>query len=162
LRSSYDGTEEVVTWLAEAYEQGGLSRDRLGDLVNEVQHQEDTSTAMYAVAPHLIELARHASPEDALLLLTHAGVIYANSDSPGAVPCPAFLREDFTASAPAGAKMLAPLLPLATNFDAYKWAVAGLAGFIGHRSFARFLEGLDFYKGQFHHALLDEPFPKEE
>ena len=58
--------------------------------------------------------------------------------------------------------MLAPLLPLATDFDAYKWAVAGLAGFIGHHSFARFLDGLDFYEGQFHHALLDEPFPKEE
>src|SRR5687767_15214485 len=97
----------------------------------------DTSTAMYAVATHLIELARCALPEDALILLTHAGVIYANSDGPGAVPCPAFLRDDFVASASEGAKMLSPLLPLATDFDAYKWAVAGLAGFIGHHRFAR-------------------------
>jgi hypothetical protein len=58
--------------------------------------------------------------------------------------------------------MLSPLLPLASDFDAYKWAVAGLAGFIGHHSFARFLDGLDLYQGQFHHVLLDEPFPKEE
>ena len=161
LRSSYDGTEDVVTWLTEAYEQGGLSSEQLGDLINEVQHQGDTSTAMYAVATHLIELARRASPEDALTLLTHAGVIYANSDSPGAVPCPAFLREDFIASASDGAKMLSPLLPLATDFDAYKWAVAGLAGFIGHRSFARFLDGLDYYEGKFYHQLIDGPFPSE-
>jgi len=162
LHSSYDGTEDVVAWLIEAYDQGGLSDERLGDLINEVQHQGGTSTAMYAVATHLIELARQASPKEALALLTQAGVIYANSDGPIAVPCPAFLRDDFTASASEGAKLLSPLLPLATDFDAYKWAVAGLAGFIGHRSFARFLDGLDLYEGQFHHALLDEPFPKEE
>lgn len=162
LQSSYNSTDDVVTWLTEAYKQGGLSSKRLCDLINEVQHQGDTSTAMYAVATHLIELARRASPEDALTLLTHAGLIYANSDGPDAVPCPAFLRDDFTALASEGAKMLSPLLPFATDFDAYKWAVAGLAGFIGHRSFARFLDGLDLYEGQFHHTLLDEPFPKEK
>jgi hypothetical protein len=161
LHSSYDGTEDIVAWLTEAYAQGRLSSERLGDLINEVQHQGDTSTAMYAVATHLIELARRASPEDALTLLTHAGVIYANSERPGAVPCPVFLREDFIAAASDGAKMLSPLLPLATDFDAYKWAVAGLAGFVGHHSFARFLDGLDLYEGQFHHVLLDQPFPKE-
>ena len=162
LQSSYNGTGDVVTWLTEAYQQGGLSSKRLGDLINEVQHQGDTSTAMYAVATHLIELARRTSPEDAFTLLTHAGLIYADSDGPGAVPCPAFLREDFTALASEGAKMLSPLLPFATDFYAYKWAVAGLAGFLGHHSFARFLDGLDLYEGQFHHALLDEPFPKEK
>jgi hypothetical protein len=162
LQSSYNGTEDVVAWLTEAYEPGGVSKERLGDLINEVQHQGGTSTAMYAVATHLIELARSASPKDALTLLTHAGIIYANSDRPGAVACPVFLRQDFTASAPEGARMLSPLLPLATDFDAYKWAVAGLAGFIGHHSFARFLDGLDLYEGQFHHVLLDKPFPKEE
>jgi hypothetical protein len=161
LRSSYGGTEDVVAWLTEAQQEGGLSSERLGDLINEVQHQGDTSTAMYAVATHLIELARRATPEYALTLLTHAGVIYANSNGPGAVSCPAFLQEEFTASASDGAKMLAPLLPLATDFDAYKWAVAGLAGFIGHHSFARFLDGLDLYEGRFHHALLPEPFPPE-
>ncbi len=46
--------------------------------------------------------------------------------------------------------MLAPLIPLARDFDTFKWAVAGLAGFMGHRSFARFLDGLDLYEGQFH------------
>ena len=161
LQSSYDGTEDVVAWLTEAHERG-LSAARLGDLINEVQHQGDTSTAMYAVATHLIELARRAPSKEALTLLTHVGIIYADSDSPSAVPCPAFLRDDFTASASEGARMLSPLLPLATDFDAYKWAVAGLAGFIGHHRFARFLNGLDLYEGQFHHVWLDKPFPKEE
>lgn len=116
---------------------------------------------MYAVAVHLIELAGRATPENALTLLTHAGIIYANSDSPRAVSCPVFLQEEFVASALDGAKMLSPLLPLASDFYAYKWAVAGLAGFIGHHSFARFLDGLDLYEGRFHHALLGEPFPPE-
>ena len=162
LRSSYDGTEDVVAWLTEAYDVGGLSSERLGDLINEVQHQGGTSTAMYAVATHLIELARRASPESALTLLIHAGMIYANSGSPGAIPCPEFLREEFVASAPEGAKMLSPLLLLATDFDSYKWAVAGLAGFIGQDSFARFLDGLDYYEGKFHHLLIGGPFPSED
>jgi hypothetical protein len=162
LRSSYDGTEGVVAWLTEAYDEGGLSSERLGDLINEVQHQGGTSTAMYAVAIHLIELACRASPADALTLLTHAGIIYANSDRPGAVPCPPFMREEIVAAASEGAKMLSLLLPLATGFDTYKWAVAGLAGFIGHHSFARFLNGLDYYEGKFHHILIGGPFPSQE
>ena len=162
LQSSYNGAEDVIAWLKDAYEQGGFSSERLGDLTNEVQHQGDTSTAMFAVATHLIELARKAPPTQALDLLIHAGVIYANSDKPGAVPCPEFLREDFIASAPEGAKLLSPLLPLATDFDTYKWAVAALAGFIGHHPFARFLDGLEYFKGQFYHSSLPAPFPKEE
>jgi hypothetical protein len=156
LRSSYGGTKRVVNWLTEAYRTGGLSNERLGDLINEVQHQGRTSSAMYAVVVHLIELARLASTENALTLLTHAGLIYANSDIPGAVQCPKFLREEFIASASHGAKMLSPLLPLATDFNAYRWAVAALAGLVGHHGFARFLEGLD--EGQFY---LDEPVPKD-
>jgi hypothetical protein len=162
LQSSYGGTEDVVAWLMEAQQEGRLSNERLGDLINEVQHQGGTSTAMYAVATHLIELARRALPKDALTLLTHAGLFYANSDSPDAASCPEFLREDFTTSASDGAKLLAPLLPLAADFDAYKWAVAGLAGFLGHHSFSRFLDGLDFYEGRFYHARLgNEPFPPD-
>ncbi|MGC3970163.1 MAG: hypothetical protein QM775_23395 [Pirellulales bacterium] len=161
MHSSYNGTEDVVAWLTEAYEQGGLSHERLGDLINEVQHQGGTSSAMFAVATHLIELARRASPQDALTLLTHAGIIYAGTDGPRSTPCPAFLREDFVSSAADGAKMLSPLLPLATDFDAYKWAVAGLAGFLGHHGFARFLNGLDFYEGKFHHQLIGGPFPSD-
>src|SRR5512145_680274 len=104
LRSSYNDTEDVIRWLKEAYSQNRLSSKRLGDLINEVQHQGGTSTAMYAVATHLIELGRGASPEDALALLTQAGVIYASSSRPGAVPCPAFLRDEFISAAAEGAK----------------------------------------------------------
>jgi len=161
LRSSYGDTGDVVTWLTEAQQVGGFSDERLGDLINEVQHQGGSSTAMYAVATHLISISLLATPEAALTLLTHAGLIYANSDRSGAVQCPPFLQEEFTSAVSDGAVLLAKLLPLAADFDAFKWAVAGLAGFMGHRSFARFLDGLDLYEGQFHHMLLDEPFPPE-
>jgi hypothetical protein len=115
LQSSYGDTVDVVAWLTDAQE-GGLSDERLGDLINEVKHQGETSTAMYAVATHLIALARRATPEGALRLLIHAGMIYADSDEPGAVPCPAFLQEEFDAFASEGARRLAPLLPLAVDF----------------------------------------------
>jgi hypothetical protein len=158
LRTSYGETADVVAWLVEA-QRGGLSNERLGKLINEVQHQGGTSTAMYAVAPHLIALARQATPETALELLTHAGIIYANSEGSCIVPCPEFLQHEFAASAATGAAMLAPLIPLATEFDTMKLAIASLVAFMGHCSFARFLDGLDVYQGQFTHILLDEPFP---
>lgn len=166
LHGSYGGTADIVAWLTEAYAQGGMSEERLGDLINEIQHQGDTSTAMYAVAPHLVVLARGAKPSDALEWLTHAGLIHAAADSPNAVACPEFLAADFAASAADGAPLLAPLLVTATNvdkwrFETFKYAVAALAGFMGHQSFARFLDGLDLYEGRFHHALLDEPFPPD-
>ena len=161
LKGSYGSTEDIVAWLDEAYRQGSLSDEHLGNLINEIQHQGSTSTAMYAVAPHLVALARRATPETALALLTHAGIIHAASDQRGAARCPAFLNEEFTASARDGTQMLVRLLPLAVEFATFKWAVAGLAGFMGHHSFARFLDGLDLYKGQFHHPLLDEPFPPD-
>ena len=160
LNSSYNGTRDIVAWLTEAYERGRLTDERLGDLINEVQHQGDTSTAMYALAGHLLELARATSPKDALPLLIHAGIIHANSTAPGAVPCPAFLSEEFVASASDGAAMLSPLLPLASDFDTYKWAVAALAGFMGQHPFARFLDGLEFFEDQFHHHLFNGPFPE--
>ena len=162
LQGSYGDTTDVVAWLAEAQQEAGLSDKRLGDLINEVQHQGGTSTAMYAVAPHLIHFARRATPNAALTLLTHAGLIYADSDRPGAIACPPFLQEEFTALAHEGAVMLANLLPRAADFDTFKWAVAGLAGFMGHRSFGRFLDGLDYYEGQFHHVLIGGPFPPED
>jgi hypothetical protein len=161
LRSSYGDTKDVVAWLTEAQQQRGLSSERLGIVINEVQHQGDTSTAMYAVAPHLIALAAKAAPAEALTLLTHAGLIYASSDKPGAVPCPTFLKDEFENSAKIGAKKLSEIITLAQDFDSYKWAVAGLAGFMGYRSFARFLDGLELYEGRFEHALLDKPFPPE-
>jgi hypothetical protein len=161
LRSSYKNTRNVVAWLTEAYQEKGLSSERLGDLINEVQHQGGTSTAMYAVATHLIMLARQAPPENALELLTHAGLIYADSGSSSAVPCPSFLQNEFSALASEGANLLSPLLPLAEGFDEFKWAVEGLAGFMGLHNFAEFLFGLEFFQGRFYHSLIDGPFPTD-
>jgi hypothetical protein len=69
------------------------------------------AVAMYAVAPHLIELSRTATPEMSLHLLTHAGLIYAESPSPRSVSCPKFLANEFQAIAPDAADRLARLLP---------------------------------------------------
>lgn len=162
LQSAYNGCEDVVKWLKEAYAKGSFSEGRLGDLINEVRHQGGTCEAMYAVATHLIELARNAPPKDALNLLIHAGDIYAQSSKGDVDQCPEFLYDDFVRCALEGAKMLSPLLRYAADFDTYKYGVAALAGFIGHHEFARFLDGLEFHQGQFEHVLLGGPFPKEE
>jgi hypothetical protein len=161
LDASYGGTADVVAWLTEAYGQG-LSDARLGDLINEIQHQGDTTTAMYAVAPHLVQLANGLPAKRKLTLLIHAGMIYAESTSPRAVPCPPFLKEEFDSTAPQGVNALAPLLTQASDFDEFKWGVAALSGFLGHHNFGRLVSGIDFYKGRFHLACLDEPLPEEE
>jgi hypothetical protein len=161
LRSSYGGAEDTVAWLRIAEEQGGFGDEKLGDLINEVQHQGGTSTAMNAVAGHLLSIAQRSAPVAALELLTHAGLIYASGNRVDAVPCPSFLEQEFKSSAAVGARLLAPLLPLAEDFAPYKWAVAGLAGFMGLSRFADFLDGLEFYEGRFYHDLLDGPFPEE-
>jgi hypothetical protein len=158
LHTSYGEAPEVVAWLTAAQEHG-LSEDRLGELINEVTHQGGTSTAMYAVAPHLVALARRAKPEHALPILTNAGILYAPAEGSCVVPCPEFLFHEFVATGRAGAELLAPLIPKTTDFDGFKWAMAAMAGFMGHSQFARFLDGLDLYQGDFHHVLLDEPFP---
>jgi hypothetical protein len=161
LNGSYGGTDDIVSWLGEAYTQG-LSSDRLGELINEVQHQGDTSTAMYAVATHLITLASGLQPNAKLHLLIQAGLIYADSSKPRAVSCPDFLRDEFQSSAALGANALAPLLPQASDLDEFKCAVAALAGFTGHHGLGRFLWGLDYFKGRFYHASIgDKPFPEE-
>lgn len=161
LQSSYGDTADVVAWLTIAYHEGGLTDERLGEIVNEVQHQGGTSTAMYGVALHLVVLARQAAPEEALLWLTQAGMIYADAARSDAVACPDFLAEEFAASALEGTRLLSRLLPVANDFDLYKGAVSGLSGFMGHCAFARFLNGLEFYEGKFHHVLIKGPFPSE-
>ena len=161
LQGSYGGTVEVVRMLSEANKLGEVHLQAIGDIINEVQHQGDTTTAMFAVAPHLIDLARRTPASSALNLLMYAGLIYASSTRRGATKCPAFLHEEFAAYASEGARMLAPLIPTSTDFEVFKYAVAAMAGFCGHGSFGRLLDGLDFYQGQFHHSSLDRPFPED-
>jgi hypothetical protein len=158
LDSSYGDSGDVVTWLKEAYAQG-LTEERLGDLINEVQHQGDTSTAMYAVAPHLIQLAKEHPPKLKLHLLIAAGLIYADSTSERAVACPSFLLEEFQEASDVGANALAPLLATTINCPEFIMAAAALAGFKNHHSLGRLLSSLDFYEGRYYHPALDGPFP---
>ena len=44
LRSSYGDTENLVAWLTEMQQDGGLFSERLGDLINEVQHQRGSAS----------------------------------------------------------------------------------------------------------------------
>ena len=78
---------DVVSWLATAY-LSGMNDELLGDIINDVQHQGDTSEAMYAVAPHLLALSQKSSGKMALLMLIHAGLISASSQSQIAVVQP--------------------------------------------------------------------------
>ena len=149
LDGSYGGTKDVLAGLKKAYIQG-VDEKSLGDLINEVQHQGDTSTAMFAVAPHLIELALQADGRKRLSLLTHAGCIYADSTKVQAVECPRFLQDEFDSYAQRGAKALSPLLADTTDFDGLKWAMAGLAGFLNQHEFGRMLGKLDLYRGNFY------------
>jgi hypothetical protein len=157
LKGSYGNCSKVIAWLADAYQRPGFTDEGLGNLINEVQHQGDTSTAAHAVAPHLIAIANLLSGPEALLLLIHAGLIYTNADAPTAKPCAEFLKDEFQTKAKEGADRLAPLLVIAPDFETYKWAVAALAGFLGYDAFGRFLDGLDYYEGQFYHGAIDQP-----
>jgi hypothetical protein len=161
LEGSYGDTAKVVSWLREIYETRSPTDDLIGNLVNEVQHQGSTSTAMYAVAVHFIAMARDAPPETALDLLVHAGLVYADSGGPDAAACPSFIRSEFDLSAAEGKRMLSALLPTISDFDTFKYAVAALAGFAGYHAFGRLLVGFEFYEGRFHHDALSEPFPEE-
>ena len=94
-----------------------------------------------------------------LSLLTHAGVVYAYAERDGYADCLDEVEDDFRESAVRGAKLLAPLLTETGSFAEFQWAVAGLAGFLGHDLFARLIGNLDLYEGEFHYALLDHTIP---
>ncbi|HSJ04780.1 MAG TPA: hypothetical protein VK956_20075 [Verrucomicrobium sp.] len=151
--------DDVISWLGEAYSVG-LTSELLGDIINEVQHQGDTSDAMYAVAPHLILLASRTDEELARQSVIHAGLIHASSQSPSAIPCPPELLADFRESAAIGTQRVLSLLPHASEFEDFKYLVAALAGFMQHGRFGNLVEGFEFLDGQFHHPNLSDPFPE--
>ena len=162
LQGSYGASDKVVGWLSEASASQSLSGERLGDLINEVAHQGDASPALYAVVPHLIELARSVEPDASLELLIHAGLLCANTGRTKAPPCPGFLELDYRKATRAGAELLAPLLPNLKAFDDFKYGVAALAGLVGHSGLARILDLLDLYQGEFHHAYFEKPVPERD
>ena len=151
---------DVLDWLREAYAEG-MTSESLGDLINEVQHQGDSSQAMYALVPHLIELAITAEASIAHDMAIHAGMIHVTASTLGEIPCPEFLREDFDASASKIRDFLLSSFPAAPSFDDLKYCFAALAGVVGHARFGRLIDGFDFHEGLFHHASLDEPFAED-
>lgn len=152
--------DEVVDWLSTAY-RSGMTDDLLGDIFNDVHHQGDTSEAMYAAAPHLVDLAGKCSGSVSVHTIANAGSIYASSGSRNAVPCPDDLKEDFDAAREVGRQLTLTLLSRDHEFDDFKYLLAALAGFSGHGRFGRIIEGFDLFENQFHHAMVDEPLEDE-
>jgi hypothetical protein len=151
---------DVVEWFATAY-RSGMTDELLGDIINDVQHQGDTSEAMYPTASHLLALAKHCDNDIALQMIIQAGLTCAAAQSPTAVPCPPDLESDFASTKELGRKMALSQLACDHDFDNFKYLLAALAGFSGHGRFGRMIEGFDLYENQFHHALLDDPFDDE-
>jgi hypothetical protein len=159
LTTAYGGgCDELIAWLRLAYDQG-MTDDRLGDIINEIQHQGDTSEAMYAVAPHLLALAEATHPKAAHQFVIHAGLIHCASQTKSAVQCPDDLRAEFDSSAEVGREMLMRMLPAAEDLDDFKYKVAALAGFMEHGRFGLVIEAVEFFDDQFYHSAFEEPIP---
>ena len=159
LTTAYGGgCDELLGWLRHAYAEG-MTDERLGDIINEVQHQGDTSEAMYAVAPHLLALADSAAPKMARELAIHAGLIHCSSQTLNAVGCPEDLRAEFDQSAETGRRRLMETLPSAQCFDDMKYDFAAIAGFMGQGRFGLVIEGIEFFEDQFYQSAFEEPIP---
>ena len=151
---------DVVEWLGTAY-RSGMSDELLSDIINDVQHQGDTSEAMYPTASHLLALAQNGNEVLSLQMIIHAGLTCASAQSPTAVPCPTDLESEFANTKEIGRKMALSQLVCDHEFDNFKYLLAALAGFSGHGRFGRIIEGFDLYENQFHHPLLDDPLDDE-
>ena len=135
--------DELLAWLRSAY-QGNLDRALLSEIINEIQHQGDSSTSMYAVAPHLLDLADICDRELSQQLIIHSGLIYAAATAPNAVPCPDSVARDFESSSKRGLEMASNLLLDRSDIAWFKYLLAAIAGFAGHGRLGRLLEGLEF------------------
>jgi hypothetical protein len=153
--------DELLTWLQTAYN-GDLTSDLLGDIINDIQHQGDTSTSMYAVAPHLLELATTYNVKMSRELVIHSGLVYASSSADGAIPCPSSIAGEFGQSAQRGLKMAAAFLMDDTDDTWFKYLLAAIAGFAGHGRIGRFLEGIEFADDGIWCPYLDDPIPDIE
>ncbi|TWT51465.1 hypothetical protein Pla22_42430 [Rubripirellula amarantea] len=161
LKTAYNTpATDVVEWLATAYRYG-MTDELLGDIINDVQHQGDTSEAMYPTASHLLVLAETCDGSIALQMIIQAGLTCASSQSETAVPCPPDLESEFANTNDLGRRMVLSQLVNDHDFDTFKYLLAALGGFSGHGRFGRIIEGFDLFENQFHHALLDEPFDDE-
>ena len=150
--------DELLTWLQAAYD-GNLTSDLLGDIINDIQHQGDTSTSMYAVAPHLLQLATTYGTGMSRELVIHSGLIHASSTADDAIPCPDSISNEFTQSAQRGLEMAAALLVGDADDSWFKYLLAAIAGFAGHGRIARFLEAIEFADDGIWCPHLDDPIP---
>lgn len=161
LKTAYKmPASSVVEWLGTAY-RSGMNDELLSNIINEVQHQGDTSEAMYPTASHLLELAKNENKALSLQMVIHAGLICASAQSSTAVPCPPDLELEFSHTKLTGRKMALSLLEGDHDFESFKYLLAALAGFSGHGRFGRIIEGFDLFENQFHHALVDDPLDDE-
>jgi hypothetical protein len=151
--------DDVVAWLRASYT-GGLTSDLLGNIINDIQHQGDTSQAMYAVAPHLLALAPLYPGALGRDLAIHAGLIVSSSQAASAISCPSEIVTEFEDCLEHGRHTILRYLADATEFEDFKYLVAALAGFSSHGRFGQILEGFDLFEGQFHHTSLDDPLPE--
>lgn len=157
LKTSYKKpATKVVEWLGTAY-LSGMTHELLGDIINDVQHQGDTSEAMYPTASHLLSLAENCDNNLALQMIIQAGLTCASAQSPKAVSCPPDLEAEFANTKQLGRKMALSQLSHDHDFGNFKYLLAALAGFSGYGRFGQIIEGFDLYENQFHHALLDDP-----
>jgi len=157
LKTAYQTpASEVAESLAIAY-RSGISEELLGNIINEVQHQGDTSEAMYAVAPHLLELSKMHDGDLGLQLLLHTGLICGSSQLEGAVACPIDLIAEFEGLAEQGRRLTLKFLEDVHDFEDFKYLLAALAGFSNQGRFGKVIEGFDLFENKFFHVLLDEP-----
>ncbi len=151
---------DVAEWLGKAYRYG-MNNELLDEIINDVQHQGDTSEAMYPTASHLLALSQTGNEALSLQMIIHAGLICASAQSSTAVPCPPDLEPEFANTKALGRKMVLSRLASDHDFDNFKYLLAALAGFSGHGRFGRIIEGFDLFGNQFHHALVDDPLDDE-
>lgn len=159
LETSYESVSDLLKFLTTAYSDG-VTMKLLGNIINEVGHQGDTTSAMYATAPHLLDLAER-NPKLKIEILIFAGIIFADSTKSNAVGCPKFLEDDFKQAAIRGARMMLPLLIEAKDVVEYKVAAGALAGFLGYHKLGRLLIHLDYYQGEFYHESSDDPLRED-
>lgn len=147
--------DDICDWLRTAKNKG-ITHQLLNDIVNDTNHQGDTSTAMYAVAISLIELAADMPPsEERGSCLISAGMLHAASTKPGAVACPGSLAELFRESAAKGRELLLSSYIPNLGFTSHLYYLAALSAFVGFCDFGRLLEGFDVEDGGYWHMWID-------
>jgi len=134
-----------------------MTDDDLGDILNEVHHQGDITDALYAVAPHFVEIALLHPGKIADEMIIHLGLIHAETSPLEEVDCPDFLRSDYIESRDRGLALLLKKLPEARGFVDVKYRLNAIAGFMGEWRLANVLYGLDLFKDQLWLTGMDDP-----